>query len=125
MGEAWCKHAQQIAGDSGANRTVAQLHVLEIDKEFASDPNMAFPIDQKVGSRLGAEDRLIQFEQTISGPFGQPIRQLPVRAHLLPKGLPVDAVPSRIETCDGVTIFTLGETRFRYSRLGLERLKNE
>jgi CRISPR-associated endonuclease/helicase Cas3 len=125
MGEEWSRHGQEVAGDTGANRTVANLHVLEIDKEFAGDPNMAFPTDQKIGSRLGAEDWLIHFETSPAGPFGEPLKQIPIRSHLLPEGLAPEALPERIETHDGVTEFNLGAARFRYSRLGLERLNTE
>lgn len=125
LGEEWGRHGQQIAGDSGANRTVAHLHVLEIDKAFASEPNMAFPTDQKIGTRLGAEDRLILFDPPPEGPFGNPLKQIPIRAYLLPEGLAQEALPDRIETHGGVTEFTLGKARFRYSRLGLERLDNQ
>lgn len=122
MGEEWRRHGQENAGDTGANRTVAKLHVLEIDKVFASDPNMAFPSDLKIGTRLGVEDRLICFNVPPTGPFGVPLKQIPIPSHLLPEGLSPEAVPERIETHDGVTEFNLEEVRYRYSRLGLERL---
>ena len=125
MGEEWRRHGQEIAGDTGASRTVANLHLLEIDKAFASEPNMAFPSGQKIGTRLGAEDWLIQFEPPPAGPFGEPLKEIPIRSHLLPEGLAPEVMPERIETHDGVTEFNLGKARFRYGRVGLERLNNE
>jgi hypothetical protein len=62
---------------------------------------------------------------TLPGPFGKPLKELPVRHHLLPKDLPVEAEPVEIvQTANGIA-FRLGDCRFRYSRLGLEKLKND
>lgn len=124
MGVEWLQHGQKLTGDIGANRTVAHLHVLETDKAFASEPNMAFPTDHKIASRLGAEDRLVEFEPPLSGPFGIPIRALPIRSHLLPNGLGVEAQPEGIVAQDGVIEFMLGGRQYRYSRLGLEYMKD-
>ncbi|MFW6028443.1 MAG: CRISPR-associated helicase Cas3', partial [bacterium] len=123
MGEPWKNHGCQILGGTIASRTTAHLQALEIDKAFASDRNMAFPTEHKIATRLGAEDRLICFEPPVAGPFGEPVTQLPIRAHLLPEGLSPEAGPESAESRNGITEFALGEARFRYSRLGLERLK--
>lgn len=122
QGYAWTEHGQQIAGDSGANRTIANLHVLEIDKAFASEPNQGFPTDQKIATRLGAEDRLVIFASAPTGPFGEPLKQIPIRAHLLPEGLALESEPAQIEIHHGIIEFNLGEARYRYSRIGLERI---
>ena len=124
MGNEWVLHGQKLAGDTGANRTVANLHALETDRAFASDRNMAFPIDHKIASRLGAEDRLVEFEPPLPGPFDMPVTQLPIRAHLLPCGLDVDARPERVTARDGVIEFMLGGRQYCYSRLGLEKIKD-
>lgn len=125
MGEAWATHGQQVAGDTGARRTMAHLHILDVDREFACDPNMAFPTDEKIGTRLGADDRLVQFDPPVLGPFGLPCREIPVRAHLLAARLSQDAVPEQIVSRDGTVEFCLGSVQYRYSRLGLERVKVE
>jgi len=122
MGEAWHQHGTQIAGDSSANKTIANLHILEIDETFAEKPHQEFPTGQKVGTRLGATDRLVTFETPPAGPFGAPIKHLPIRAHLLPEGLSIEVEPHHIVTDKGVTEFSLGSRRYRYSRRGLERI---
>jgi CRISPR-associated endonuclease/helicase Cas3 len=122
LGEAWRRHGAQIAGDSGANRTIANLHILEIDETFAEKPSQEFPTGEKVGTRLGAADRLVTFETPPAGPFGAPIKRLPIRAHLLPEGLPMEVEPERVVTDQGNTEFSLGNRRYRYSRLGLEHI---
>lgn len=124
LGETWCQHGIQIAGDSGANRTVANLHILEIGQPFAGDANQAFPTGEKVGTRLGVTDRLVTFERPPAGPFGAPIKRLPIRAHMLPQGLPMEVEPEHIVTVQGTTEFNLGNHRYSYSRVGLERIES-
>lgn len=122
LGEAWRQHSQQVAGDCGANRTIANLHIVEIDETFAEKPDQEFPTGERIGTRLGAADRLVTFETPPTGPFGAPIKRLPILARLLPEGLPVDIEPERIVTDQGITEFNLGNRRYRYSRLGLEHI---
>jgi len=119
LGEPWRQLGQRIEGDTGAQHVVARMHALDVDTPFGEQ---LFPDDVKIATRLGAEDRLLHFDPALPGPFGAPLKTLPVRHFLLPSGLDPDAQPERIEHKDGVTEFTLGERRYRYSRLGLERL---
>jgi CRISPR-associated endonuclease/helicase Cas3 len=120
--QGWIKHSDEVEGETLAMRTTANVQILNIDKPF-DDNNAGFPKDQKIATRLGAEDRLILFEPPPAGPFGEPLKQIPIRAHLLPNGLPLDTEPREIVTSDGVTEFSLGEARYRYSRIGLERIE--
>lgn len=119
LGEAWAIHGQQIDGDTGARRSSAKLGLLPLDTAFA---DLAFPQDVKLATRLGAADRVVNFDPAQPGPFGNAIRELPIRHHLLPAGLALDAPPEAIATEPGGFAFRLGATRYRYSRLGLERL---
>lgn len=120
-GSAWVRHANEVEGEISAMRVNANHQVLEIDKPF-DDDNAEFPLDQKIATRLGAADRLITFEPSLAGPFGGSIKRLPIRYYQLPEGLPLDAEPERIQNNQGVTEFSLGSRRFRYSRIGLERI---
>jgi CRISPR-associated endonuclease/helicase Cas3 len=121
LGESWQRLAQQVEGDTGAQRTIGYLHTLEVDKVFGEQ---GFPDDVRIATRLGLQDRVVQFEPPLPSPFGERLRQLPIRHFLLPEGLDPDIPPSEIIHQDGVTAFGLGEARFRYSRLGLEPLKD-
>lgn len=87
---------------------------------------MQFPEDEgRIGSRLGAADRLIVFDPPLAGPFGQPVTQLAIRHHLLPRGLAVDAQAADVSalTDEPGFTFSMGAAQYRYSRLGVERLK--
>ena len=119
LGEAWAAHGQQIDGDTGARRTSAKLGLLPLDSAFA---DLVFPKDVKLATRLGAADRVVNFDPPQPGPFGNSVHELPIRHHLLPANLALDAQPESIITEPGGFVFRLGAARYRYSRLGLERL---
>lgn len=119
LGKDWQRLGQQIDGRTGAERSIAQLHGLDVETPF--DEQQGFPTDLDIATRLGERDRLLKFEPAPVGPFGQSLRQLPVR-HFLVKGLDPDAQPSAVERQDGAILFSLENTRFRYSRLGLEKI---
>jgi CRISPR-associated endonuclease/helicase Cas3 len=79
--------------------------------------------DQHISSRLGAADYLLTFIPPQPGPFGNAIALLPMRHHMLPKGLSPDEQPvvKSATPGEGFT-FALAHQSYRYSRLGLERI---
>jgi CRISPR-associated endonuclease/helicase Cas3 len=120
LGAAWVKHGQDIDGETGAGKTIAHLQALPYDKPFEG---LTFPdAEQKVATRLGAADRLVEFDPPLRGPFGLDVRQLAIRHHLLPPELPFDVTPEHIQPISGGFEFSLGARRYRYSRVGLECL---
>jgi len=122
LGDAWQKHGQNIDGDANARRMFAGLQAIDYDHEFETQ---GFPDDeQTIATRLGAADRAITFDPPMPGPFGQSVRQLALRFFQVPKGLPLDAPVSAVSTLTSEPgfEFSLGAARYRYSRLGLERL---
>lgn len=76
----------------------------------------------KLATRLGAADRVLTFDPPLQGPFGQKVRELPIRHHLLPPALPLEALPEEIVVEHGGFRFRLADTHYRYSRVGLEKL---
>lgn len=123
LGEEWQKIGQAIEGDTGARRGLARLHAIPYDAPFS---DTSFPdSDQKIATRLGAADRLIEIMPPQPGPFGQEVNQIALRFHQVPAGLSLDAQPSDVTALPGRTgfEFALDTARYRYSRFGLERLK--
>ncbi len=120
LGEDWKQLGQKIEGHTGAQRSIAHLHGLEVDTAF--DAQEGFPADLDIATRLGVRDRLLIFDPAPIGPFGEPLNQLPVR-HFLVKGVDPDAQPTAVEVRDGEILFTLETLCFRYSRLGLEKIE--
>ncbi len=123
LSEDWQRLGQALAGDTAAERTIARLHALDIDTPF--DAQQAFPDEVDIATRLGVRDRLLTFDPAPSGPFGVPLRHLPVRHFLIPPGLDSQALPTAVRSAAGTTEFALGPARFRYSRLGLEKIEDE
>lgn len=122
LGEEWQSLAAKLEGDVSAEKTIGHLHALDVEREFGQEE---FPSGVQVGTRLGAQDRVVHFDPEQPGPFGEPLKTLPIRYHLLPKDLSPDAEPTAVRYQEDCTSFRLGEALFRYSRLGLEGLKNQ
>ncbi|ACV35540.1 CRISPR-associated helicase/endonuclease Cas3 [Accumulibacter sp.] len=122
LGEAWQSLAAKLEGDTSAEKTIGHLHTLDVQQRFGEEE---FPTGVQVGTRLGAQDRVVRFDAEQPGPFGEPLKALPIRHHLLPKDLPLDVEPSAVTHHENCTTFRLGEALFRYSRLGLESLKDQ
>ena len=123
LGADWQKLGQQIEGDTSAQKGMGHLHTLPYENAFG---DVLFPdSEQKIATRLGAADRLLNFKPPQLGPFRQDVRQLALRHHQVPVGLSLDALPTVITALPehaGFEFF-LETTRYRYSRFGLERLK--
>ena len=124
LGGEWLKLGQAIEGDNCAKSSLGHLQTVPYDLGFDDRRVMFFDDDQKVATRLGAADRLVTFDPPQPGPFKQDVTQLALRHHQLPEGVSSDAVPTGIAAVPDHAgfEFTLGVTRYCYSRFGLERL---
>ena len=124
LGVDWELFGQEVDGSVGAKATLGRIQALEFDKPFGERP---FPDSgEQLATRLGAADRLAVFDTPFPlGPFGVPVQQMAIRHHQLPRGLVFDAEPEGIAPLNGEPgfAFSLGTARYRYSRFGLERLK--
>lgn len=117
-GESWEKLGQKIEGDTGARQTIARLQALDVDQLFG---DFEFPHDVQIATRLGEQDRILYFDLELPSPLGQPLKELPIRYHLLPHNLAHDARPSDIIQTEESITFRLGEAKFCYTRLGLSK----
>ena len=117
-GEAWKTLGQRVEGDTGARQTIARLQALDVEQLFGE---LEFPNDVQIATRLGAQDRILHFDLELPGPFGEPLKELPLRHHLLPEDSSPDAEPSNISQTATTTSFSLGNAQFRYTRLGLSK----
>jgi CRISPR-associated endonuclease/helicase Cas3 len=129
LGEAWVKHGQEVDGEFHAKKVQGNFNALQFNQAFEDEAGnvLTFPDgEQKVTSRLGAADYLLTFDPPQPGPFGRAIQHLPVRHHLWPKGVSPDEPPPNLSplTGGGFT-FLFGDTTYRYSRLGLERVQTQ
>jgi CRISPR-associated endonuclease/helicase Cas3 len=123
LGDDWKKLGQSIEGDTSAKRSVGQLHTLPYEDAFG---DVSFPqSDEKIATRLGTADRLITFSPPQPGPFRNQVKHLALRFHQAPADIGPDTEPANITQLPKRAgfEFTLGTAWYRYSRIGLERLK--
>ena len=125
LGDAWREDGNRIIGLKSAQANVANQHRIRRDKPFGEE---TFPgIDEKLRTRLGEDDRLVEWPEGTElpmGPFGQPVKRLSVPAHLC-KGSGPDAEASLgVRRADGFS-FALGAHTYDYSRFGLRKIDKE
>lgn len=128
LGADWATHGQSVDGEFHAKKVLGNFSALPFDQAFEDEAGnvLAFPdAEQKITSRLGDADYLLTFSPSLPGPFGHDVERLPVRHHMWPKDALPDEQP-RIQSHmpDGSFTFLLGDTNYRYSRFGLERIQN-
>ncbi|MFM0327640.1 CRISPR-associated helicase Cas3' [Caballeronia glebae] len=121
LSDAWRTLGEEIEGSVGMRRTKGYMQALPFERPF--DEELSFPTNERIATRLGAEDRLVQLEPPVMGPFGQLVRQLTLRHHMVPRDVPWDATPVAHSAGQGWFEFTLGPASYRYSRIGLESIK--
>jgi CRISPR-associated endonuclease/helicase Cas3 len=121
-GPDWARFGQEYEGSVGARMNLGRHHALPFDLPYG---DLVFPdSEQAIATRLGTADRMVVFDEPVSGPFGTAVHKLTLRHHQVPPGLAPETRPSRLEPLPaaGGFEFDLGPARFRYSRFGIERL---
>lgn len=119
LGGPWSKHGDTVVGIGLAHGRIAANHLARWDMPF---PDAVFPDDDvRVATRLGAEDRVAEFNAPLTGPFGEAVRRVTI-PHWLVRGATADARPEEVQADDGTISFRFGERRYRYDRLGLAAL---
>ena len=128
LGDAWQIHATHMTGETLAKNLTAKNALIHYDKSFFGDDNreVVFGSDEeRIRTRLGDEGVEVELDPTASSPFGaEAIRQLTIPHHLAPRlsGDATDEKPVVPNPEDGGFTFRMGESRFRYDRLGLRRV---
>ena len=117
-GAEWEHYERDLAGKSAAARMMGQLGVLRRDRPF---PEQFRSDDEKVMTRLGEQGPVLEFPPGTISPFGHPIARITLPAHWVHGSVP--DVPLSLQHCEGGFTFSVGEQRFRYSRQGLDRLR--
>ncbi|MEK0082416.1 CRISPR-associated helicase Cas3' [Benzoatithermus flavus] len=117
-GDAWREHGQAVLGKEFSQRGIAALHVICRGKPFGK---FAFPdAEEKIVTRLSANDRVLALPEAARGPFGAMVSSLKLPAHLL-RGVAGDAAVTKLtDTGRGFT-FAYGGEAFRYDERGLAR----
>ncbi len=128
LGDAWQDHEKQITGGTLAKNLTAQSALVRYGKSFFGEDNreVIFGSDEeRIRTRLGDEGVEVELDPPALSPFGaEAIAQLTIHHHLAPRlsGEATDDQPVVPDPEDGGFTFRIGESRFRYDRLGLRRV---
>lgn len=116
LGAQWARHWGAYFGGKTAARSQARDNSIDYTKRFGETvwPDAA----EKLATRLGAADLLLQLDPPILSPFGNPLKALKVPAWMKPERLPENPVL----TIDAEDRLACGEARYRYDRFGLTRV---
>ena len=85
-------------------------------------PNVIFPPDESVATRLGARDLIVKLDR-VRGPFGSPIRTLAIPHYWCRVRIDFEqnTDPENVISRDGTISFEIQNARFSYDRYGLRR----
>ncbi len=127
LGDAWQIHATQMTGGILAKNLTAKSALVHYDKSFFGEDNQAVVFgsdEERIRTRLGDEGVEVELNPPAPSPFGaEAITRLTIPHHLAPH-LSGDATDDQLVVPDpddsGFT-FRIGESRFRYDRLGLRQ----
>ena len=112
----WKKHAQKCDGGAIASRRLAGLNAVNRDEPFA---DCHFPsTESHIRTRLGDDDRIVEFDAAPPGPFGAPIRRLTIPGWLA-KGAPAEAPAEHVVAEAGSIRFSFAGRALIYDRMGL------
>ncbi len=112
----WSLNRRRVQGDELAQVGTASGNVLRKDREF-----MDQPLDdaERIGTRLGANDRLIRLPDGTVGPFGSGITQITVPNWML-RDVDADAALSIAPASASADLgLTIGAKQFVYGAHGL------
>lgn len=120
LGGAWREHATKVFGSTFAQTRLAKLNCIDRTIPFG-DSESEFPskeLERRIQTRLGEGDRIAQFPEPLSSPFGNTISALTIPAYLA-RGVDSET-QAQVTSADSAAIeFSLGPHRFIYDRLGL------
>jgi len=118
----WRRARQDNDGQKAADAYIAQSARLSWDQRFDGDA-LAFPKEERIGTRLGANDVLVSLPDHTRGPFGKEICALTMPEHWLRGVDLIGELTPRITADDGALQLTLGDHQFLYDSLGLRPLR--
>jgi CRISPR-associated endonuclease/helicase Cas3 len=120
LGGRWEKHRERMEGIRAAHRKFAQNNLISRNDSFNDTSGLPSPmLETTIRTRLGLDDRVIEFDQPLEGPFGNPITALIIPGWMTDLQPREKLSPSDIRAAGGEIIFTLGSRTLRYDRLGL------
>ncbi len=117
----WRRARQDIDGQQAADAYIARHARLPWAHGFDND-ELGFPKDERIGTRLGADDVLVSLPDGTPGPFGKEIRMLSIPGRWL-QGVDPGGEAEPVVTQNGALQIELGDRHFLYDSLGLRRMR--
>ena len=118
-GEAWKSYDRKLGGVEAAERSLGDLQRLDREEQYE---RVQFPnSDERIMTRLGEEGVILTLDPPPLGPFGNQITRitLPAQWSAGVSSKDTEAVKAR-PVPDGL-MFVVGDRRFSYSHLGLDK----
>jgi CRISPR-associated endonuclease/helicase Cas3 len=121
-GEKWIQHEEWVLGKRSAQGAHASLVTVRRDKPFG-DCETLFPreLDKRIKTRLGTDDRYLEFDPAVVGPFGLSVSSLNLPTYWLPEECEDEALEV-VAAQDGSIQFRFAGKLFIYDQLGLRPL---
>lgn len=119
-GDPWKKHANWVTGMGLAKKQLARLNVIDRTRSF-DDDHIGFPSDElerHIQTRLGEDDRVVDFDPSMASPFGSVLTRLTVPAFMA-RGIPAEAPVEVLSKSGEEIVFRFGDKSYAYDRLGL------
>jgi len=110
-------HSQYLYGGAASRRGAAELAKLRWEEPFDTFAFNHMP-EERLATRLGARDIVLDLGCSIAGPFGEPIARLQVPGWMF-RGDPADAEVVDLCAANGTISFSFGPLRLTYDRFGL------
>jgi CRISPR-associated endonuclease/helicase Cas3 len=119
MSPDWLRYWQQYKGGQGA----AGGHARDVSIDFGRPfTNIRWPdAGEKLATRLGARDLLLELGRRLPSPFGATLSHMKIPAWMAPQAMPEGDPVIAVEE-DGR--LRLGDAAYRYDRFGLQRLSD-
>jgi CRISPR-associated endonuclease/helicase Cas3 len=118
LGGLWPKAYTDSVGKFYAMQTAGVMHALQWRVEW---DEIAWPTsDESVRTRLGDDDRLLEWDPPWESPFGCAIRRLKVPAWMA-QGADSDFIPTAVEESEDGKTWNAGGLAFAYDGFGLRR----
>jgi CRISPR-associated endonuclease/helicase Cas3 len=121
-GGAWQAHWEELTGKKAAQNTAAVYAALDWNLPWDDVP---WPeLDEKIKTRLGLDDRLLDLPKPWTSPFGAVLTRIKIPGWMVPKNPPDGPAEISAASADRLEL-RWGERTYRYGRYGLETYRND
>ena len=118
-GETWKRYDRRLGGVEAAERSLGDLQRLDRSQRYEE---LRFPdFDESIMTRLGEEGVVLTLDPPPLGPFGNRITRITLPAHWSAGIASNDAETVTASPVPGGLLFMVGDRKFRYSQLGLDK----